>query len=75
MHSNDKADKSHTKESIPLEAEPVTEYKICVNRSDVTLKKLPKKTADHEIKLFDVGSSNTSLRQCVESNVGIFRRG
>ena len=68
-----------TVKSISIWREPAaashTEHKISVNRSDVTLKKLPRKTADHEIKLFDVVSSNTSLRQCVESNVGILRRG
>jgi hypothetical protein len=65
--------KAHTEESISLKANPVTE-KMRVNKSVITLKKLPKETADYEIKLFKVGSSNTSLRQCVESNIRIFRR-
>lgn len=59
--------------TISLEAEP-KKIIIHVNGSDVTL--IQKRRATNpEIKSFDVGSSDTSLRQCVESNVGRFQRG
>lgn len=46
-----------------------------MNSYAIKLRQLPKKTADYEIIVIDVGCSDISLKQCVERVTGNFRRG
>ena len=64
-------EESHTRKSDSPEEE---EIKVNVYSSEVKLKKISKTTDDYEIAMIQVGDSDTSLRQCVESKVERFQR-
>ena len=63
--------KSLTEKSNSPEVEEC--IKVRVNGSDINLSKL--KPIGYKMKLFDVGDSSTSLRECVKKKINKFQRG